>query len=220
MLREISGFLGSSVFDKWCNQSDSRFAWATPALFAKLTSEMLTDIRDELVRGGFSLRGNSGLGAVLAAHLRKAADAYQARHSLQCQGFEHNDYDLLEPEFINAYACGLLCHPNAYRIDPDALMGIPLRQCLQFVQLYAEMRLTLVETTGHAGFEETLSKATEAWILSGYPCDLLGHDAAAIRAGMRVCVHLIRQDQCSTALLPESERPEGPMPNSKVIRYA
>lgn len=189
--------LRSPRFAQWLEDTESRFDWATPALFARLERDLLFQT-DQALRGRQEGSTQERLKRFAGLLEEATARLEQAGGFKLTQKERHFAFPRAVPveariiEFMRGLPLPLK--------DTGAVSTFYLENGLRALRLYCFARHTLTEPVPNAAFEQLLAKMDEGYLLKGYPHDILAHDAEALRKDADYKGLLINKEYCSTFL--------------------
>lgn len=202
----LASMLGSNKFKRFMANEVSVLPWATSAIFARLKKDLLSQLKQAVNDRDISLADALAEMAISSA---KAADEFlhQSGQNLpqSHRAFKWSDGDVTAQ--IVAFLDTHPAPPAPGAVGASAYANFYLRNSVSSLAIYASSRLTLSAPTGHRKFDELLAGVTEAYVLSGYPHDLLSSEASAIRSGQKLDAIMLRREYCSTWTVRAGDTP-------------
>lgn len=191
----LASMLGSNKFKRFMADEVSVLPWATSAIFARLKKDLLFQLKQAVNVRDISLADAL---AEMAISSSNAAEEFlcQSGQTLlkKHRAFKWGDGDVTAQ--IVAFLDTRPAPPIPGAIDASA--NFYLRNSVSSLAIYASSRLTLSAPTNHRKFDELLAGVTEAYVLSGYPHDLLSSEANVVRSGQKLDAIMLRREYCST----------------------
>lgn len=176
-LRIIAGMVRTPRFIEWLDETNSRFAWATPDVFMALQDRYSRQLyRNPLVKE---------TEPTMAEVLERFAGRCEAMALaiIEHDGLNPSDDDVgftfpagadvsqVISATINREVWG-----NGYQYEGTSGLSCTfVSSGITGLIDYVASRLTLEQHTGHAGFETVLSRVTTHYLLAGNPVSLLAH---------------------------------------------
>lgn len=226
---QLGNLLADKRFHAWFfDNNDSRFTWATPAVFDKLRADCMLTVRTSLPYVS-NQRRPEGVQAVIALSdvcieaAANAAEHYALRITQKEQRITFSRgadvAGIIRALLMNAApatALKAVCRPQ---FDVDLVRryaGLP--DAIVALSYFARAHGTLSLSTGVPAFEAILAGVTTEWVTSGYPHDLLVHDACCFaNTAKPVIAWLYREEYCSTWVVCEGEQVHS-LHTHKVVR--
>lgn len=201
-LRKMANLLRSTAFANYYGGQPSRFAWATPMVFARLQKDLMFQVEQLIAH---DTPKDAAWGAV-AERCEQLADVI-------CQNFGIVAITKKETAFSvprgtksdDAVSAILLAFEGRKMPERESSRGFYVINALSSLRIFAEARLTLAKNTGNPIFEKVLLGIDTDWLLAGYPHDLLAHDGRTVRSGAKILEHGLRKDYCCTFMNVEGE---------------
>lgn len=204
-LAQVGALLKSRQFQAWLKERPCRFAWATEELYDRLDRDLSFQVGQALPQP--RREQPKELGALLkqlGVLCIKLSDELIRRFALKLTKKERK-IALTEEFSFSSFLYSWLSHRPLNRLARDEGNGFYIWNALNMLINYVKARETLQHDTGNAQFEKILSGVTLEYLLSGYPFDLLSHDAHDIRRGVSVKALVLRNTYCSTYIVQENE---------------
>lgn len=208
LLSAMACIFSTAEFDRWLwsfrGGQPQRFHWASHRFFDEVRRRLFAEVNPYGYAPTPHLPGCPQLAAACDSLAEKIADNYELQlppffgKSLEFQ--ESEDALALITQWLGAYT---LANPvEVLRFDSG-----DLARALHALSDAALMRRTLLESTGHAGFEAVLAELNEDWLIRGNFLPFLGSDAESFRAGLSGGQHILFRDACETFLSKPEEIP-------------
>lgn len=214
-LAQVASLLRSKGFATWYSSTESRFAWATGKVFAKLRKDLMFQINQALPRMASETEKQRIL--AFADLCDGVVAAAEEKHKIENK---KKDKQFSFPR--GADAAGLifefLSHGDTRGLIRDLPDSFYVWNGVASLVTFARARETLSVSTGEVIFEKLLSGLKEDYMVNGYPHDLLAFDAHDIRARVPVKALLMRTEYCSTQLVKLDEELL-PFSDGKVVLF-
>lgn len=218
-LAQVGALLKSRPFHAWLKERPCRFTWATEELYSRLDRDLSFQVGQALPQPRREQPQDLGdrlkqLGTLCV----ELSDDLIQRFALKLTKKERK-IPLTEEFLFNNFLYSWLSHRPLNRLAKDEGNGFYIWNALNMLINYVRARETLQRDTGNAQFEKILNGVTLDYLLSGYPFDLLSHDAHDVRRGVSVKALVLRNSYCSTYIVQENESLKTPYGDDCKVVY-
>lgn len=212
-LYQMAALLRSKRFHRFCQADASRFAWATPEVFARLRRDLMVQLTQALTGAGASSVSATDCMLDLAEQCERQADAMaaatgakirKADRSLKIAACTNGAMDIVK--FLSRTTMPDFVRYDAPRNKPAGVanVGFYLRNALLSLITFVQAADTLLYPLDNPAFERILAGVETGWLLEGYPHDLLAYDAHNIRLQVIPKAIAVRQSYCATHFVDDS----------------
>ena len=216
-LSKIASLFTSQRFHRYLERKESRFQWTSHRIFDRLHAEFFMQVKQGInVRISEDIAFSQQLfltSAVIEAEVKRLTDRFGLKlRKSDCQ------FTVPRAADYEGYVLALCQSRPPAPINRDKDRPFYLWNTVDSLVLYVKARRTLSTPTGHGRFDELLSSLEEDYLLSGFPHDLLVHDADAVtNPNRKVTGLLLHNEFCSTWPVEPSEGPQCERENSRLV---
>lgn len=206
-LGQVGALLKTRQFQNWLKERNGRFQWATNELFDRLDRDLSFQVGQALPMRARDSR-NMPLGKALhelGSLCADLSDDLIHRFGLKVTKKERK-VKLDERFTFSDYLYQWLSHRPLNRLAREEGNGFYIWNALNQLVSYVRARETLERDTGNPKFEYVLANLELSYLLSGYPFDVLAHDAHEIRHGVPVKAIILRNSYCSSYLIHKDDK--------------
>ncbi|MCF6783356.1 hypothetical protein [Stutzerimonas stutzeri] len=212
-LYQMGSLLRSKRFHRFYREDQSRFAWATAEVFARLRRDLTTQLTQALTGAGASSVPAVECMLELAEQCERQADAMaaaaqakirKADRSLKIAAGPGGAMDIVT--FLSRTTMPDFVRYDSPRNQPAAVanFGFYQRNALLSLITFVQAVDTLRYPLANPAFERILADVETDWLLEGYPHDLLAYDASNIRQQMIPKAIAVRHSYCATHFIDDS----------------
>lgn len=177
---------------------NSRVKAGTHELQAKLLSSLLTQINYLLPTEAKHLPLQQKL-LLLSNEAMSSSDKLSATMSVKIFKKDYQRFPTRTQNQFNARVFEFLSIPDHSHIIKDD--HFYLWNAISSMIIHIRALHTLTDDTGSQYFEHILSSVSDSYLINGYPCDLLSHDAHNVRMGTPFLTIAMKKDYCSTFMI-------------------
>ncbi|NLC22067.1 MAG: hypothetical protein GX771_09195 [Halomonadaceae bacterium] len=202
-LGTIASLLRTRNFARWYASNESRFPWAGEPLAKRLRHDLMYQVNQCLDRDYRRLTEIDRLREIarLCEELVEPLEEKGLVKNTKKEKTFRFPRDVDPSQMIFEF----LSRRDTVGMIKDLPGSFYVWNVISSLIIYARARDTLVNPTGNVQLERLLTEMGEEYLLSGYPHDLLSHDAHAIRSSVPVKALIVRNAYCSTFLVKEGE---------------
>ncbi|MEH6688764.1 MAG: hypothetical protein V7693_16060 [Halopseudomonas sabulinigri] len=206
-LRNAAVLLCHRTFRSWFKNDKARFECSGSALASKLRKDLMLQVNQAMPSdhaGADDFKKFDALAVLCTTQADLLAVKSQQTKAKGKQGMTLPRSRLDAEKAI--YSILSDCNWFALKRTNNLPGEFYVWNALSSIITYARSRDTLANGTGNNAFDTMLSGLDENYLVSGYPHDLLCHDAATVRSGEAPYAIMLNPDYCSTyAVSSESE---------------
>jgi len=206
---QVSSILTSKRFHSWFLKQESRFDWAGAPLFAKQKRDFMFQVRQALPLRDYDDADDIAKLLYVAELSQNLAQWIEDTFTEIKITAKEKKFSIPKGESFSDHLYQLLSRTHHTGLVKDRTGDFYLWNAIGSLIIYVQACDTLVNPIDNEGFEKILAGLGEAYMLTGYPHDILSHDASDIRARKPMQALLIRDEYCSTWIIkPDEEIPK------------